>query len=95
MTGSLRPAAHRPPTPATDRGWRGRLEVIWAEVETIGLDDISRADLERWRTQLLPAQFKRLCHRLDRALTKLAADRSRPTYRTIPLPFAEPEWSRS
>ena len=91
MTRPLRPAAHRPPTPGTDGGWRGRFEVIWAEAQTIGVEDVSRADLERWRTQLSPAQFQRLCHRLDRARTRLAAARSRPTYRTMPLPFGEPE----
>ena len=95
MTRPLRPATHRPQTSATENGWRGRVEAIWAEVELIGLDEVRLADLERWRTQLLPAQFQRLCHRLDRALRQLATNRAGATHRAVPLPLPGLEESPS
>jgi hypothetical protein len=63
------------------------LEVVWAEAMRLGIEQVTRADLERWRYRLMPAEFQRFCHRLDQALTDLTTARARASWTQDPLPF--------
>jgi hypothetical protein len=69
MTVQLREAPHRftaarfsPPV------IRSTAAKAFEELSATGLDDVSAPDLEVYRLVLLPAEFKRLCVRLDAAL---------------------------
>ena len=80
----LRRAGHRPPVVRVGlKSYRA----VWAEVEMIGPANVTRRDLERWRTELMPTAFARICNRLDRTLIDQATNQARAVWDEVPLPF--------
>ena len=59
-----------------------------AEFRARGLDEVVSADLEVYRLVMLPAEFKRLCRRLDQAIADHVAAQHRPCA-AAGLPFGE------
>ena len=80
----LRRAAHRP---SEIRAGVKSYRAVWAEVEMIGPTNVTRRDLERWRTELMPTAFARICNRLDRTLIDQATNQARAVWDEVPLPF--------
>ncbi len=86
MSVRLRSAPHRvttdqikPPAP------RSTAAKAFEELSASGLDQVCSSDLEVYRLVMLPAEFKRLCHRLDTALADTHRNHSETV--ELELPF--------
>ena len=91
VTVRLRAAPHRATAPAPPVV-RSTAATAFQELEASGLGEVCGSDLEVYRLVLLPAEFKRLCNRLDAAL----ADHAKRT-EDLELPFGadlQPEVDR-
>ncbi len=88
---ALRKAPHRANPAPPAKPWATRLELAWLEAQQIGVEQTTRTDLERWRSTLTPSQFKRLCNRLDRAISAAVDNRARSAWSDIELPFPTKE----
>ena len=87
MSVRLHTAPHRVPvdqvTPAAKRTTAAKaLDQLTAD----GLDQVCSSDLEVYRLVMLPAEFKRLCNRLDAALNQPTQDPDETTS-ALMLPF--------
>lgn len=58
-----------------------------AQLRARGLDDVRSDDLEVYRLVMLPADFKRLCHRLDQALVEHRNKVNQAAWSDVELPF--------
>ncbi len=59
-----------------------------AQLQDRGLGDVCSTDLEVYRLVMLPAEFKRLCNRLDKAVIA-HWERTQPDPEPEPLPFGQ------
>jgi len=60
-----------------------------SQLRARGLGEVSAGDLEVFQLVMSPADFKRLCHRLDRALSEHAESQRRAGWAEDGLPFGE------
>ena len=86
MTARLRSAPHRVDSDRlAPKAARATAARAFDQLSAGGLDEVCSSDLEVYRLVMLPAEFKRLCHRLDAALADI--HRNRMEVSELALPF--------